>query len=66
MLLEGLPSFSEVTVAEALGVEVEREDLEGTEERHLALLDKVTQQFRAHERCICETGTCLDSKSRVL
>lgn len=44
MLLEGVPSFSEITVAEAHRGGG-REDLEATEKWHLALLPEAIQQF---------------------
>lgn len=44
MLLKGLPSFSEITVAEAHRGGG-REDLEATEKWHLALLPEAIQQF---------------------
>lgn len=47
MVFESLPSFSEITVAEAHR-DRGREDLEATEKRHLALLTQGTHLFCAH------------------
>lgn len=49
MLLEDLLSFSGATVAEALGIEVEREDLEAP-----GSASESDQQFWAHEQCLWE------------
>lgn len=65
MVFESLPSFSEITVAEAHR-DRGREDLEATEKQHLALLTQGTHLFCAHEHCICGRGRCQDSKPRVL
>lgn len=59
MLLEGVPSFSEITVAEAHRGGG-REDLEATEKWHLALLPEAIQQFHTQgyqeERAWTETS----------
>lgn len=64
MVFESLPSYSEITVAEA---HRERgwEDLEATEKWHLALLTQGTHLFCAHEHYICGRGRCQDRKPRV-